>query len=68
MSVLEPRLAEDMVRRLRYHLESIAAGDWDYFAVLRYRTEGTLAVSDLARLESHMRSTGALPSTRQEPA
>ncbi len=51
-----PFVGDQVIARLRDHLKHVAAVDWDYFALLRFRDEGRQAVSDLERLIYHARA------------
>ena len=55
-----PVVPNQLLNRLEEHLRMIAAQDWDYFAVLRYRSDAQTALSDLARLETYLRGLEAV--------
>ena len=70
MTVFRPHrladyLVDDLSRRVEEHLELIAAQDWDYFAIQRFRDDARLALSDFRRLDAHRRALE--PSLQPEP-
>ena len=52
-------LVDDLTRRVDDHLVRIAARDFDYFAIQKYRNDAKLALSDFRRLEKHWRKKQA---------
>jgi hypothetical protein len=64
---LEDYLVDDLTRRVDAHLNRIAARDWDYFAIQKYRNDARQALSDFRRLDAHRRAIQLSPRDGGQP-